>query len=341
MSGSIEIPGFGPLSQFGQTKSFEPPGRPVKRGARPHPTGAGLRIRLSRRHGLTRRGILEEPFYFQCPPLDSFRWSGTYSWNDYDTLTRGQFSRPGGRQLRTVEFQTLMVDYDPPWAAYDFSQTLTGPTGVEAAPGRTPGKPALKRSEPDPLGWTKQLRGLMWSGTPFNLLVGAPDLWGEWDIRNMLVTLRSLDVEERGGEVDARYVNVSFTEYRDAAVPRRKIAPHLPATLTVDKHGTLRAKDQSLHGIKFASLAHIARFFYGSSSKWRLITRANPELRHFPPSHNLSEYVIKHHHKRPYKFRVPALPHHADSHSGKPGTENDPMLEPTYSDGEPVDVGLT
>lgn len=131
----------------------------------------------------------------------------SHAHSDYETVTDGQYSRPGGVQLRTVSFDTLFVD----WGAYTINYR--------------------EDEEPPEVEWlTSRLVGLVESGSPFLLTAAHAFPSGgfqNWDLTEagpevqMPATLRTVRVAEKAGEGDARYVNVAFTEYRDPVVPRK------------------------------------------------------------------------------------------------------------------------
>lgn len=199
--------------------------------------GRGLRIRLNR-IPQTSRKVLASPYFFQVPPLETFSTQHAYNFSDYETVSTGQFSRQMSRQLRIVEFQTMFVDQD--WFYTLFAHTKRGPNPQKLA---------------------RELVHILNTGTPFRLMIGQPRLWGEgnWDV-NMKATLRSLTVEEKAGEVDARYVNVSFTEWRELDIKKDKKGERLPLTYTIRDGDTLR---------------QLAKKYYGETRVWRLIARSN------------------------------------------------------------------
>lgn len=210
-------------------------------------TGRGLRICLSRCEGTSRK-VLQQPYYFQVPPLETFSTQHGFNFTDYETVSKGQFSRTMSRQLRTVEFQTMFVDQD--WFFVLFKHKHTGP---------------------DPQKLSAQLVHILNTGTPFNLLIGNTVLWDEYDVK-MKATLRTLTVEERAGEVDARYVNVTFTEHRDLEIQKDGKGEALPQTYKVQEGDTLRS---------------LAKQFYGEGNAWRVIAKAN-DLNNFLPDQKLA-----------------------------------------------------
>lgn len=235
-------------------------------------SGDGLRISLSRVRGWTAEGLLTHALFLQCPPLETFTIVNGFAHSDYDTLRQGQFSRPSGRQLRTVQFQTLIVDFRPPWAfwAPPVSDSFTPLVGGVAhpLPQGVGGQEEKGAQLPNPLQVADELEEILNSGTPFQFRAANPAYWGasRKDL-TMMATLRSMSVEERAGEVDARYFDLSFTEYRRAEVSRKaqgfqgggKIR-NLPYKHTLQKGDTL---------------TRLAKKYYGSTNRWRNIAKAN------------------------------------------------------------------
>lgn len=236
----------------------------------------GMRVSLQR-IDQTENGLLEEPFYFQVPPLEELSRSAGFAHTDYDTISAGQFSRPGGRLLQTVELNTLAVDYNPPWATAHGGSSHTQGWGGPLV--RTP------------LECRDELIEIAEAGTPFRLLARNPVLWGELENEiDMDVTLRNVTVTEKAGEVDARYFNLSFVEWRNAEVDRlgygRRKHP-LPARVVIGKAGpavevwaggTRIADKKDRHRIGTAdapaTLRKLAKHFYGNYN-WRPIAKAN------------------------------------------------------------------
>lgn len=255
--------------------------------------GRGLSVAFSRRDE-TKKGLLGDRFLFQVPPTDSFSFSAAFGHTDYDTVSSGQYSRPGGRQLKQIQFSTLFVDYDPQWAAWHY--------GVEN------GLPPV-----DPLGWTGELLELVESGSPFDLTVGQPNVNGAYDIRSLAVTMRNLEVEERAGEPDARYVNVQLVEWRPISLARRRRG--LPATVTLHEKGDRATWDAGAgeETLKNPSLSRLAKKFYGSPARYRYIAQhpKNRYLRGYVGK-DLRTYVQKHGRgkkgDRTIKIVVPDLP---------------------------------
>lgn len=254
-------------------------------GTHSHP-GSGLQVVLKRVPGLTKRGLLQEDYYFQNAPLEEFGWDSTANFIDYEVVRHGQMTREeGGRALRAVSFQSLVVDYNPPWA-------------VQAAGNHHHGYDEGVRS-PNPRRVAAELDNILLAHTPFRLIVWNKGLEPRAEI-NWVVTFRTFSPRERAGELDSRYFDFSFTEFRTPRL-RRKGATggsrghDLPATVVVDKEGIARefvddtadreddeGEDEGpekIHQIggagNPANLRQLAVHFYGESNRWREIAAYN------------------------------------------------------------------
>lgn len=236
----------------------------------------GLQVVLKRCR-FTRKGVLAEPMFFQCAPLDEFGWDTTFNWIDYDTVNGGQYSRRGGRMLRTLTLSSLAIDWEAPWAKnYGNKRERPMDNSDFYGMGVRPEKVA------------RRLDKLVTQGTPIMLIVKNPDLYKRPDFQH-IVTLRSVHLSEKAGEPDARYFELGITEYRAPKTPRRKYgARHpLPALVEVNSQGVARevsakgeeAKKGSVHQIgkagKPATLRALSKHFYGSPKHWVWIRDKN------------------------------------------------------------------
>lgn len=262
---SPRVPGEGELGQAGliSPPSYLNEGLPADADV-----GEGMRVLMRRIEGLTAKGLLRKPFLFQCPPTESIRIGYAYNHEEYQTVGSGTFSRPAGRQLYQVAFGTLLVDYKPRWSLLDpFDER--------------------ERFVPNPLLMRDELVEILESGTPFRLACHQAVYWhGKYDV-NWPATLRSLNVDERAGEIGTRYLDVSFTEFRDPTVQRRAkgharkgppkgggAAGHrLPATVELRADGSGRGGGHAFAGP--VTMYSLARYFYGSPSRWRSIAQRN------------------------------------------------------------------
>lgn len=171
--------------------------------------GAGLRVELRSIKGVTRKGMLQVPFRFQVPPLDSFRVDKAVVATDYSTIQEGTFTRLNGKELATVTFDTLVTQEPAPWV---IARGLWNPHRV-----------------------SRRLADIHDAETPFRLVAWHP---GPIIELNMPVTFRNLGKEERAGENDARYLSPSFTQWRDPVIERRQIK-NWPRRHKLDQNDTL------------------------------------------------------------------------------------------------------
>lgn len=256
---------------------------------------AGLMVSLRHIPGKTKKELLKRPFYFQNGPLDSFGWEKSHAWEDYVTITRGTFTREGGRELKTITFNSLVVDYNPSWAA------LAG--GQHHRPGNSSTRDEPGGEAPKPIAVGDYLERLLDSGTPFRLIARNAALWGRPEI-DMAVSLRSVNVVERAGEVDSRYFDLSFTEYREPRMKRRGYGKDkdLPVRLTIDRDGVAYEDDGKKKPEKNpekigspsnpATLRRIAKKYYHDSGKWREIAQKNG-IKHFGADESLADLYTR------------------------------------------------
>lgn len=296
---------------------------------------AGLWIAL-RRCRYTKKGVLRRPLKLPIAPLDEFGWDSTYGWTDYDTISQGQYSRPAGRQLRTMNVSTLALDYIAPWSVTQVAETPPAQPPDDSYEDQdiidedSWGDP----TEIGPWGIARQLDKLVHQGTPIRLIVKNPAL-PKADV-NMIVTVRSANLRERAGEPDARYFDLSFTEYRVPKVARRGYGEHpLPATVQINeqgvglefKRGDRKFKKKEWHKIgtprRPATLRDLSVHFYGTSKKWRKIKMRNRGmLEGFSGSSTLKEVYDKRKRKnRPLRMRIPEADWYPGKGSGKPGKD--------------------
>jgi hypothetical protein len=255
-------------------------------GTRPIPRNNGLLVVLRELPGWTPPGLLDDPFTFQCPPLDSFSRQLAYTWADYSTLHAGKFSRPESVDLKVIPLTTAFVDFDAPWTMIDFDPRVN-----------------------DPLAMVARLEAIMASGKPFKFQAGMPHYWAKpgggprWEVQ-MNATLRSITPSEKAGENDARYVDLSFTEFRSPFLVSQ--ARGVPKGQSTDRELAKIDLNAYVRSGRAVSLYDLAKNYYGAVSGYRLIVAANPWLRSFPPSRDLRDYkALKAHHV----VRIPARNH--------------------------------
>jgi hypothetical protein len=263
--------------------------------------GDGVQVTLRAIRGLTSTQVLRTPFAFQCPPLESLARDGQYAWEPYTTIRRGQFARPSGRQLSTIQFETVFV-------SYDVQGTVLADDGVDSR---------------NPVLLASRLEAIMRRGTPFELMIGQKRLWGQLDVHwgpsnENAAVLTGVRVEERAGEVDARYLTVSLQEFRSVELLRKNQGTghsrgrDLPIKLHINQLGHVT-------GAAFkgkATLHNLAVHFYGEASMWKGIVRRNGALKGVAPSDDLGT-VADHRKDNKLVVVIPALTAsavHAEGH---------------------------
>ncbi len=217
--------------------------------ARPEPQGRGQRVVLQRINGLTAPGVLERPFLFQCTPINEFPVQSAWDYIDFDTVGDGYRSRPGSSQLVQVSFDTLFVD--------------------------DPNMPfVVNKARPwNPLELVAELKAIGDARTPFQLIAGQPDLWGIYYDVNMVATLRSLRSSEQAGERDARYVTVSFYEFK--GVTPAAISQALLSAGTNQNDSSAIAVLNVADLSSGTTLRDLSQRFYGTTTLWSVIAKAS------------------------------------------------------------------
>lgn len=286
------------------------PQKTVKHKPTTSPVGEGMLVTMYSLKGITAADVLKTPFYFQCPPIDDVTRSYAYDWQTYNTLRRGEMMQAAGRRLATISFGTLFVDQTYSWT-------------FQRKYGSVP-DPQNNLNYPNPQKMARELVQIMHSGTPFGLSVTHPKLWKRADIHwatkhGNAAVLQSVDVSERAGELDTRYVNVSFQEYRDPKIRRRaqegqgrdeSRGRDLPVTVVVHKDSTAGVRDGERDGdegktFKDVTLRKLAKFYYGEQSLWRDLAKANG-IKNFSGDRPLGEYVKRRKEKQ-IKVKVPKM----------------------------------
>lgn len=265
----------------------------------------GTRITLSREPGLTAPGVLTDPFVFPAPPLDQLQRSLAFNWQDYDTVSAGQFSRRGGMTLQTISFDTIIVCDDYPWIFYN----------------------PLRRFEQSIDDVDGQLEDILRAGTPFNFAIEdvqfKPDSsgtatgvlfdFGPSPVVRMLATLRTYVSTKKSGEPDAIYVTCGFTEHRKAGATQRKLGVGGTGTGSSGKGGDNSRSlptTVDLLSLSGTSLQDLAVTYYGSASKWTYIKSSNPWLGNVTATQDLSDHstaALKTAAKEKKKIAIPVI----------------------------------
>ena len=246
------------------------PGAIFKRSDTPF-EGDGTHVVLTREAGVTARGMLDVPFRFQIPPLDSWSRSFTGRWSNFDVVggKNGpqERTRFGGPTLRTVQFRTMFMDWHPSWGVWE-------PDMLE------------------PILAVRELERLALRGVIFRLKVRNHGLFDHNDV-HMLAVITQGDVEEVSGEPDTRYVTLSFQEYDELEVERKRRQERSPKGNGPWTH-TVKAGD---------TLYSLARHYYHQQNMWGWIAQANPGMNNWAPSRDLAEWAKREKRKR---VRIPA-----------------------------------
>lgn len=235
-----------------------------KRGRIEPPDTMGLRVIFGPIEGVTYGSAFKDgdAFVFQCPPLDEFQENHNFNHSDYDTAFAGQRSRPGGRQLIEIQFNTLWLD--------------------DGSKNHAPGWAVVKQAM-DPLEAKQRLIRLGRSMRPFWVMAHQMPMWHRYDLR-LQMTMRSLSSLEKHGEEDSRYFSISLKEFRDSSVQSRSNGKAGPIDRVGPGGTTLSVA--FLTGDE-ETLYEIATKYYGSSGMWKSIKSANPVLSEIGPSDNL------------------------------------------------------
>jgi hypothetical protein len=278
MAADLILPSFGETVLSGSGAGGSGPGIPTPP---PHEVAQnGVIVALSRIEGFTKEGLLRNPFYFQCAPLETMPRDMSWQWTDYLTLGTGYHSQPNAPELEQWSFDSLFVDSD-----HNRHYSLT--------------------KEKDVLGLVDRLKALGDSMTPFQLQFGNPLLWGKWDVISG-ATIRGLHVEERAGELDARYFTVTFTEFPDA--PTHRAVPRDPTgSKKTKKHHKryMAVLDSSRLPSGRNTMAELAKHYYGKVSDWRMIAKASG-FGKYGPNTDLKATAGKW--KPPAKVKIPWPP---------------------------------
>lgn len=229
--------------------------------------GEGMRIRLSKIPGITQGDalkVLKVPYYFQCSPLDNFTVPTTRTFPRYTNYQGTEYLQRGGSILQTLAFRTIVVEYGRYVVERDWNMERL----------------------------IKNLQRIAESGWPFELL--ATHQYNLDAEVQMNVVLESCIVAENAGEVDARYIDLSFVQWRAPVVVRKAIgsATTWPKTVVLDKNGTAKLQGgKGTKGWKNATLAAIAIGVYRKPGLARYVGSAQK-----PPILNwgLHTPLIKH-----------------------------------------------
>lgn len=228
----------------------------------------GVRIVLRHEKGVTTGDVLRVPMRFQTPSLNQLRREYQFNWATYDTVRLGQKSRPDGRQLLTLDVDTLLMTRD----------TADASTGVVVWGGRSDPQRML-----DELRW---IEGYTPGSQPqvFRMVLSQPEVWGSHAIVNMLAAITGITATQQQDEQGAEYVTISFEEFSANEQLERKQRPvsHGQTTWRLHKGDTL---------YEIAKKSH-----WHQPSAWKTIAKANG-IKGVSPSSasDLAAWAKKHH----------------------------------------------
>lgn len=260
-----------------------PPQNPYDQSGRRNP---GTRVTLAADSRYTSKTVLTRPFTFPAPPLDQIQITSGFNWSDYDTISAGQFSRPGGPALRAFSFDTLFTDDDYPWQFYNI----------------------MRERSQDKVAMAKELEAIQKAGTPIKLKIqnveykldssgtfgGIGYDFGPSPVLQMLCTLRQVSWSQKEGEPDAVYVTVGFTEHRIPGATQTKLGSGTKGGK--DSRGTPALIQMKVFAGLLGpkppqnTLQELAVAYYGSAAKWKLIKDANSWLGNITASHDLGTW---------------------------------------------------
>lgn len=228
---------------------------------------SGVKVMLDPLEGVASELVGAGRFEFQCGPLEDLTVDYGYEHTNYTTLGAGEMSRPYGRKLRTVSFETLFVPEEYSWVNTDIANHSVSEL-------------------------TTRLRNICENGDPFYLQIASTPTTTRVDDGvsiAMAATLRSVKFSQKAGEPDTVYASVSFSEYLDwdGATLTQTVSgglagnkkggapktPLLPATVrarysTRHKKWEIRITDSKKHSVtkklrEPLTLGSVSKDFYG------------------------------------------------------------------------------
>lgn len=261
--------------------------------------GDGIRMQMAAIPGITlgkTADLLSAPFRFQCPPLDSFQHSHGHNFTRSTNYQGRETIRRGGKKLISIPVRTIIVEY----ATFAVEQRWD----LEAM--------------------RDALITISEEGYPFRLL--CTHQYGDTAEIDTFAVCEALNVTEQAGEVDARYLDLTFTEYDDNTVTRASnrrsgSGPNktYPFTITLRKDGTYTVAGKPkgffpTHG-EALTFEIIAKYAYGAPSLAYFVAGSqSPKITDW----GMRTALIKHaRFKKGGKILVPAPP---DIHTDKGGS---------------------
>lgn len=206
----------------------------------------GLRIQLSAIAGVTTGDsakVLANPYRFQCPPLDGFGYTVGKSYARYTNYKGQEFGNPAGKTLTPITFRTVIVE----WGSFVIERDY------------------------DVQAHVKKLERLAQDDTVFRFL--ATHQYNDEPEFDMDAVMESVTITEQAGEPDARYVDLTITEWVDPVTSkngrkRRAGGRKYPFTIDLHKDGSYdveRGASFNTHQ-KPLTFALISTYAYGKPS---------------------------------------------------------------------------
>jgi hypothetical protein len=196
--------------------------------------GEGMRMVMRRIKGVTKGEALkalQTPYRFQCPPLDQFAIPHGRNFEQYSNYKGTEYISRGGQKLKVVPIRTLIVE----WGAFTVERYY------------------------DLLTLKRRLARIADAGWPVELLVTHP--YNDEPELHIDAVLETFTVTENANEVDARYLDLNFVEWRPQVARGKRRGPveDWPKTATIDAHGkvtfTKLGKTVRIQDATFADLA--------------------------------------------------------------------------------------
>lgn len=224
------------------------------KAAGPLITGHGLVARLSPVKGVTSPAVIKHNVYLPCI-LGTFTVAETALWNDYNTVSAGQFSQPGAggpgaQQLKTMTLDTLTLAWDAKWMVVtNQSERVIRDT----------------------------LQRILRRRQPVMLMINFNPKPDKTPVYFEAISIRNTSTDIRPGEGDTHYITIGIEQWRDTTTGRRgsttgdgarKRGVSLPATVKL-------AAGDTLDSLSFA--------YYGTYAGWRAIRDANGITKKFGP----------------------------------------------------------
>lgn len=189
--------------------------------------------------------ILDVPWYFQCAPIDQFAVPKTRAFTQYQNFEGTTYITRTGKGLQQLIFRTVIVE-SAEFAIYQRWDLET---------------------------MKKDLSRLVDAGYPMRLIATHP--YNDEPEYSGNVVIESFTSTEQAGEPDARYLDLTFTQWRTPVLERDQKGHKktFPFVLDMNKNGHYKVlykghEKKSLfnaHG-KSLTFATIAKYAYGKPS---------------------------------------------------------------------------